>query len=212
MERVSFFRDGPSVGTFSNHLTRLRCNKKSLTTEWLYFCLRELWLSGYFAANCTEFIGQSAFNKDKLVEVEIPIPPLEEQKRIVARIEDLMKRVEQASGLRKKAMNEIELLSKQSSKRIFENTIDTRKLSELTKRITKGESPRWQGFSYQDSGPLFVRSENVLWGKMDYSYSNHIPDEFHQQLIRSQLKQGDVLINLVGASIGRACTSTGGFR
>jgi type I restriction enzyme S subunit len=94
--------------TFSNHLTRLRCNTKTITTEWLYFCLRELWLSGYFAANCTEFIGQSAFNKDKFEEVEIPISPLEEQKRIVERIEELTKRVEEAKKITRNALAEFE--------------------------------------------------------------------------------------------------------
>jgi len=94
--------------TFSNHMTRLRCNKKTLTTEWLYFSLRELWLSGFFAANCTEFIGQSAFNKDKLVEIEIPIPPIDEQRRIVARIEELTKRVEEAKKITKATLAELD--------------------------------------------------------------------------------------------------------
>jgi type I restriction enzyme, S subunit len=94
--------------TYSNHLTRLRCNTKTITTEWLYFCLRELWLSGFFAANCTEFIGQSAFNKDKLEEIEIPVPPLEEQMRIVERIEEFTKRVEQAKDITRNALTELE--------------------------------------------------------------------------------------------------------
>lgn len=94
--------------TFSNHLTRLRSNKNTLISEWLYFWLRELWLAGYFASNCTEFIGQSAFNKDKLEEVAIPIPPLVEQRRIVARIEELTKRVEEAKKIAKDALGELD--------------------------------------------------------------------------------------------------------
>ena len=79
---------------FSNHLTRLRCHLDHLLPEWLHYCLRDLWLMGFFAANCKEFVGQSAFNTDKLKEVEIPIPPLPEQNRLVARIEAFAQRLE----------------------------------------------------------------------------------------------------------------------
>ena len=54
-------------------------------------------------------------------------------------------------------------------------------------------------------GPVFIRSENVLWGRIDYREAVHIPHAFHEKLVRSQLRNSDVLINLVGASIGRAC-------
>jgi len=50
-----------------------------------------------------------------------------------------------------------------------------------------------------------VRSENVQWGYIDLSKKMYIPSEFHKKLKRSQLHANDVLINLVGASIGRAC-------
>ena len=93
--------------TFSNHLTRLRCNPSVLISEWLYVCLRELWLSGYFAANCVEFVGQSAFNSNKLKELEIPVPPLPEQRRIVKRIEELTRRVGETRKLIREAEAEL---------------------------------------------------------------------------------------------------------
>lgn len=65
-------------------------------------------MSGYFAANCVEFIGQSAFNKDKLSEVEIPVPTsTDEQRRIVARIEELTRRVEEAKRIATDALEEL---------------------------------------------------------------------------------------------------------
>ena len=79
------------------------------------------------------------------------------------------------------------------------------KLGICTKLITKGESPKWQGFDYVDKGVPFIRSENILWGNINLSNSLKIPLDFHKKLKRSIVMPNDVLINLVGASIGRCC-------
>src|SRR2546430_3886699 len=76
---------------------------------------------------------------------------------------------------------------------------------ELAEIITKGESPRWQGFGYLSSGVLFVTSENVRNGHFDATIEKFIAPEFHKKLRRSQLRRNDILVNLVGASIGRSC-------
>ena len=41
---------------------------------------------------------------------EIPLPPLDEQRRIVARIEELAARIEEARELRRRAVEETECL------------------------------------------------------------------------------------------------------
>ena len=76
---------------------------------------------------------------------------------------------------------------------------------EITSKITKGSSPKWQGFDYQKEGTLFVTSENVRDGFLDISSPKYLPLEFNQKLKNSQLEKGDILINIVGASIGRSC-------
>ncbi len=76
---------------------------------------------------------------------------------------------------------------------------------ELSEKITKGASPRWQGFEYQKYGVLFVTSENVRDGFLDISVQKFLPQSFSEKQNNSRLKKGDLLINIVGASIGRAC-------
>jgi type I restriction enzyme S subunit len=75
----------------------------------------------------------------------------------------------------------------------------------IAEKITKGQSPRWQGFDYTESGMLFVTSENVRDGFLDLSAPKFLPVEFNEKIKGSELRPGDVLINLVGASIGRSC-------
>ena len=76
---------------------------------------------------------------------------------------------------------------------------------EITSKITKGSSPSWQGFSYQKYGVLFITSENVRDGHLDVTCPKYLPEDFYNKQKNSQLQYGDILINIVGASIGRNC-------
>jgi type I restriction enzyme S subunit len=80
------------------------------------------------------------------------------------------------------------------------------KLAELTELITKGSSPKWQGIAYvsESEGILFITSENVgnyVLRKLDDL--KYVSRGFNEIEPRSILKRGDILMNLVGASIGR---------
>ena len=55
---------------------------------------------------------------------------------------------------------------------------------------------------------MFVRSENVRWGYLDLRDIAHLPVSFNEKEKKSVLRAGDVLLNLVGASIGRAAVAT----
>lgn len=80
------------------------------------------------------------------------------------------------------------------------------KLGELTKLITKGSSPKWQGISYTDKehGVLFVTSENVGNEKIILSKEKYVEKGFNDMHPSSVLQNGDLLTNIVGASIGRS--------
>jgi type I restriction enzyme S subunit len=80
---------------------------------------------------------------------------------------------------------------------------EVKKGIDITSKITKGQSPKWLGFDYQDQGILFVTSENIQDGYIDISNPKYLPLEFNAKIRNSQLRKGDVLINIVGASIGR---------
>jgi len=141
----------------------------------------------------------------KLLDLAVPVPPLPEQKRIAAILD-------KADEIRRKRVETIKLteeLLKSAFLEMFGDPVtnpkgwEVRKLGEVATRVTKGESPGWQGFEYQQNGVRFVTSENVLWGKLSLKKQKFISPEFDEKLSRSRLTAGDVLLNLVGASIGR---------
>ncbi|MFT5031868.1 MAG: type I restriction enzyme S subunit, partial [Candidatus Binatia bacterium] len=80
------------------------------------------------------------------------------------------------------------------------------KLATVTELITKGSSPKWQGVAYvsKTEGVLFITSENVgNYNLRKLDQLKYVEKKFNEIEPRSILKHGDILMNLVGASIGR---------
>jgi len=152
-----------------------------------------------------------AISFSRLARLQIPLPPLAEQKRIAA----ILDKVDELRQKRRRAIELCDQLIRSVFLEMFGDPVtnpkgwEVRQLKELSFRITKGESPKWQGHDYVEEGALFVTSENVRDGFLDINSPKYVPLEFNKKLSRSELKKDDVLINLVGASIGRSAIFTG---
>ncbi|AFY69171.1 restriction modification system DNA specificity domain protein [Thalassoporum mexicanum PCC 7367] len=139
--------------------------------------------------------------------LKAPLPPIEEQKRIAA----ILDQADAVRRKRKEAIALTEELLRSAFLDMFGDPVTNPKgwevvqIGAIASRITKGESPKWQGYSYELEGVNFVTSENVLWGQIDISSPKFVSQEFHDKLKRSKLSPDDILINLVGASVGRTC-------
>ena len=107
--KTALVRD-PLEAAFSNHVTLLRSNTAKAEGAWIALTLQALWRQGFFTNLCNKWIGQAGINTERLKSVAIPLPPLEEQRRIVARIEELLGRVREARRLREEAKQEAERL------------------------------------------------------------------------------------------------------
>jgi len=79
------------------------------------------------------------------------------------------------------------------------------RLGVICDNITKGSSPNWQGVQYvsEKEGILFITSKNVDSFKIDLTKATYVEEKFNEIEPRSILKKGDILTNIVGASIGR---------
>ncbi|MGH8503682.1 MAG: restriction endonuclease subunit S, partial [Gammaproteobacteria bacterium] len=68
---------------FSNHLTRIRLDRAQIEPRYAAFYFHSLWHRGFFKSNCVRWVSQSAFNGQSLQALEVSLPPLDEQRRIV---------------------------------------------------------------------------------------------------------------------------------
>ena len=79
------------------------------------------------------------------------------------------------------------------------------KMIDICEKIGSGATPRGGKEAYCDEGISLVRSQNVL----DFAFSRdglaHINDEQAQKLNNVEVHEGDVLLNITGDSVARAC-------
>ena len=85
------------------------------------------------------------------------------------------------------------------------------KFVEVCEKIGSGATPRGGKEAYSDEGISLVRSQNVL----DFSFSSdglvHINDEQAKKLKNVELHPDDVLLNITGDSVARACIMDSSF-
>ena len=136
------------------------------------------------------------------------LPDIKKQNEISA----ILDKISEIISLRQRQLKKLDELVKSRFIEMFRDPITNSynlpivPLGELSELITKGASPSWQGFSYTDdrTQTLFITSENVREGYIDLSFPKYIEDGFNDKQKRSVIHKGDFLINIVGASIGRA--------
>ena len=82
-----------------------------------------------------------------------------------------------------------------------------------TTKIGSGKTPKGGAEIYQDSGVLFLRSQNVYDDglRIAKSESVYINESIHHEMAGSSVQDGDVLLNITGGSIGRSCLVPSNF-
>jgi len=139
--------------------------------------------------------GQNRIRPEKFLEVEIPLPLLEEQRRIVARIEELATKVEEARGLRRQSVEGAEGLLKTTISNLF---LEGAKEGWAGGRLGGYVLDDCYGTSERttddESGTPILRMGNIQNGCLDLRDLKyfHLAEKERQKLL---LKKGDILVN-----------------
>lgn len=182
----------------------IRPNKEYSTSKFVYL---------YFLSNkgksqidnISTGVAQKKFNKTSFRDLEITLPTLPEQKQIVSILDEVFAAIAKVKANAEQNLKNAKELFESYLQGVFEvKDWEKKNLGSLCDLITKGSSPKWQGIKYVDEpGILFVTSENVGDGEMLLGKRKYVEEKFNQKDKKSILKNGDVLTNIVGASIGR---------
>ena len=191
---------------FGGFMGLLTPNKAKVYPKYLYYTL----ISPDFKKHIRGVSDGANINNLKYADLSsfsFALFPIQEQQRIV---EILDAEFEKIDALKANAENNL-----QNAKDLFQAALKKElepkdgwqyySIREIASLITKGASPKWQGNKYVTSdGILFITSENVREGFLDVSSPKYVDTGFNIKQKRSILKKYDVLVNIVGASIGRA--------
>jgi type I restriction enzyme S subunit len=167
----------------------------------------ELYLNSIKLDNFISGMAQPKLNKTKLNSIPIPIPPLPQQKQIVATLEKAFAAIDTAKANAEQNLQNAKELFESYLQNVFSTKGDDweeKQIKDLTELVTKGSSPKWQGVNYVDEGGIFfLTSKNVGEGELLLNNKKYLEEKFNKIQKTSILKKGDVLTNIVGASIGR---------
>lgn len=199
----------PMACAFSNHIYRLAVEeraKKRLEPAWLALALRRLWAMGYFAEQCNRWIGQAGFSATKLQEVEVPLPPLDEQRRIVSRIEALFERIIEAQRLRIAAEEDAKRFTTAVLGEIFPDPENGLPESWQIRRVAEiSEKPQYgytQSSKDEPVGPKFLRITDIQNGEVNWET---VPYCLCDDKVRDKyrLEPGDIVFARSGATTGK---------
>jgi type I restriction enzyme S subunit len=118
--KAALFESYEEPVVFSNHFTRLRAATEILLPAFLAFWLQAQWQQGVFAKICDRWVGQSAVHPNKLLSLEMPLPPLDVQRGLVAELDKQMAAVAQMRAAAEREFAAVNALPSALLREVFE--------------------------------------------------------------------------------------------
>ena len=156
-------------------------------------------------------------NKSQFSDIEIPLPPLDEQRRIAA----VLDKVSDLIAKRREQLRKLDELVKARFVEMFGEPIANPMkwpvvpLKSLSTLITNGNTPKGGSENYVENGITFLRSQNVWRNQIILDDVAYIDEATHRSMKKSSLRYKDILITKTGrintenSSLGRAALFLG---
>ena len=140
-------------------------------------------------------------------KIKVKIPPVPEQERIVAKIEELFSELDNGVETLQKTKQQLAVYRQAVLKEAFASTAASyRRLEELCFFITKGTTPSKSTMTAGSGEIPFIKVYNLTFDNtLDFSIDPTFVDkETHNGFLgRSIVYPGDVLMNIVGPPMGK---------
>lgn len=157
---------------------------------------------------------------DNLKNLPMILPKVKEQQKIadcLSSIDDRItaetQKLDTLKAHKKGLMQQLfPAAGKTLPKRRFPKFRESRKwekkpLGNKTIKVGSGITPKGGETNYKSKGRPFVRSQNVGWGCLLLDDVAFIDDITHSTFSATEINEGDVFLNITGASIGRSAVA-----
>ncbi len=205
--KCALYRGVPEKLVHGMNLLCMRCDQTQLLPEFATYLVR----SPVFRARLQNFINkavnQASVSIGNLKPIPVSIPTLAEQRRIAAILD-------QADALRVKrreALTQLDSLTQSIFIEMFGDPVSNPKgwptaaLGAHVSKLGSGSTPTGGDASYKESGISLIRSLNVHDGEFTYKNLAFIDAVQAEKLSSVVVAEGDVLLNITGASVARVC-------
>ncbi|NAS19621.1 restriction endonuclease subunit S [Clostridium butyricum] len=196
--------DSDEKVVFQRSVAVIKPNKEIVDSRFLMYKL--ISMTNYFEKEARG-VAQKGIYLKQLADIEIKLPNLEMQKKIVYTLDS-------AKVLLDKRGVQITLLDQLVKSRFIEmfgdpvnNPRGWKKAicKDITSKIGSGATPKGGNSSYKEEGISLIRSMNVHNNKFIIKDLAFIDDEQAQKLNNVIVEENDILLNITGASVARCC-------
>jgi len=226
----------------SSHLLKITPQKELIDSKFLTYLLRGDQKILKQIESKARGVVMKGLNTKIIKFLEFSLPPLNEQKRIVEKIEELFSKLEYTQKNLENIKEKLKQHRQSLLKSIFEGeltqkwrtenkVLDSRNRWNLNIESINDESlpkipnnwcwrtleqisngvvvsfvgPTSKHYVKENEGIMFLRSQNVRKGKINFQGMKYVDKKFHEKEKKSQIKPTNLLIVRVGANRGDSC-------
>ena len=191
-------RNGIGFGTTEFHVLR---PGPIVIPEWLHFFVRREEFRQAAQKSMQGAAGQQRVPIVFLRHSKIPIPPLNEQRRIVARIEKLTRRAEEARRLRREALEEIDKSLAATVDAVLNERDEDWTVATVKQLCGKPQYGHTASATNEQVGPRFLRITDIQNGHVDWE---SVPYCSCDKPEKYRLSNGDIVFARTGATTGKS--------
>jgi type I restriction enzyme, S subunit len=194
----------------SSHYFLFAVNAERLDNRFLdYYSKTPVFRDQVRAQGSTNY---AAIRPQHVLAYTIPLPPLPEQRRIVAKIERLAAKIEEARGLRHRSFAEAGFLLQAGRREVFADcgSFPRVHLEEVCDEIVDclHSNPL-----YSETGVPTIRSPDVGWGSLLLEQARRTSEEeYRRRTARGEPQPGDIVLVREGGGTGKAAIVEEGQR
>jgi len=148
---------------FSNFTQRLRVDKNQVLSKWVYLKISNPATRDFLLNASQTTTGLRNLKIPALKELEIPLPPLSEQKKIVTKLEKVLGKISEAKKLRAEAQKNTNNLLSVELHKIFEEGKkkgwEKKEIGKICKIFSGGSAPQGKQFFENGKYPFFRTSD-----------------------------------------------------
>ncbi len=199
--------------TLNSGVFVVRPENDEYSTDFMYWALQSVIFS--------EFVNYTAkgstinhLYQDTFFNLPFLIPSCKEQTTIANYLDQKTAEIDHIIS---KKQQLIELLKEERTAVINEavsgegKNWEKRKLKYLVSKIGSGITPSGGANVYQQDGIPLLRSQNIYSTELRLDDVAYISEEIDEKMSNSRIQDGDILLNITGASIGRCFYVPAGF-